>query len=184
MESTHPAQLADIERLVELADSALAELSPLRGGRLWAVREKPPEPRKDEFLATLGSAAALLQVGCIDGYPVGYGLVRGERLRTGEELAVVSDIYVEAPFRGVAVGEAVMDALLDWARARGCIGVDSLVLPGMRDSKNFFERYGLKARALLVHRAFIEEEEEEEEEEDRAADPERSSQASVGEVVR
>ena len=179
MESTRPAQREDIDRLVELADCALAELSPLRGGHLWAAREKPPEPRGDEFVATLDSDTALLQVGCIDGYPVGYGLVRGERLRTGVELAVVSDIYVEVPFRGVAVGEAVMDALLNWARARGCIGVDSLVLPGMRDSKNFFERYGLKARALLVHRSFIEEEEQED-----AGELEPSSQASVGEVAR
>jgi hypothetical protein len=30
--------------------------------------------------------------------------------------------------------------------------VDALVLPGHREGKNFFERFGLTARAIVVHR--------------------------------
>ena len=39
-----------------------------------------------------------------------------------------------------------------WAKRWGCIGVDSLALPGDRDTKNFFETHGLVARAITVHR--------------------------------
>ncbi|NIR35956.1 MAG: hypothetical protein GWN79_05560 [Actinobacteria bacterium] len=46
-----------------------------------------------------------------------------------------------------------MEAVLDWARTRGCEGIDSLALPGDRHTKNFFETFGLVARALRVHRA-------------------------------
>ena len=41
-----------------------------------------------------------------------------------------------------------------WARATGCIGIESMALPGDRDTKNFFEAAGLIARAIVVHRSF------------------------------
>jgi GNAT superfamily N-acetyltransferase len=68
-------------------------------------------------------------------------------------LAAVSDLFVDPEARGVGVGEALMDDLVAWARARGCIGVDAMVLPGNRETKNFFETFGLTARAIVVHRA-------------------------------
>ena len=46
-----------------------------------------------------------------------------------------------------------MQALVDWCGARGCFGVDSLALPGDRHTKNFFESFGLVARAIVVHRS-------------------------------
>ena len=45
-----------------------------------------------------------------------------------------------------------MDLLVAWAHERGCVGIDALRLPGNRDTKNFFERFGLTARAIVVHR--------------------------------
>ncbi len=103
--------------------------------------------------ATLGADDELLLVGTIDDTVVGYGTARVEILRDGAALGVVDDVYVEPPARGVGVGEAVMTALVDWCSARGCIGVDSIVLPGDRASKNFFESFGLVARAIVVHRS-------------------------------
>lgn len=141
----------DLERLLQLAASARAELSAERGGSVWAVREAPPEPRRGEVEDALDDPSVTVQVGCIDGYIAGYGIARLEQLRSGETITVVRDLFVEPAFREVSVGEAVMDALIAWARGHGCVGIDSLVLPGMRASKNFFERYGMKARALLVH---------------------------------
>jgi hypothetical protein len=46
----------------------------------------------------------------------------------------------------------MMQALVDWCTERGCMGVDSLALPGDRHTKNFFESFGLVARAIVVHR--------------------------------
>ncbi len=154
MESSRPATPQDVDRLLELAELARRELITERGGSLWAQRESPPQPRRSELLDAMTDTHSCLLVGCVDRYPAGFGLIRQETLRNGDKLGVVSDIYVEPGFRGVSVGEAVMVDLLAWARERGCIGVDSLVLPGMRDSKNFFERFTMKARALIVHHAF------------------------------
>ena len=53
----------------------------------------------------------------------------------------------------MGVGEAMMELVLAWCDERGCRGVDSLALPGDRETKNFFERFGLTARAIVVHRA-------------------------------
>ncbi len=84
--------------------------------------------------------------------PVGYAVGRVEVLRDGGRLAVVDELYVEPDAREVAVGEALMDDLLEWATAQGCFGIDALALPGNRATKNFFERYGLTARAIVVHK--------------------------------
>jgi GNAT superfamily N-acetyltransferase len=90
--------------------------------------------------------------GTLDDTVVGYGLVRTERLADGTLLGVIDDIYVDPGAREVGLGQALMDHLLDWCRAQGCFGVDSLALPGDRQTKNFFESFGLVARAIVVHR--------------------------------
>jgi GNAT superfamily N-acetyltransferase len=90
--------------------------------------------------------------GTLDGTVVGYGLVRVERLDDGTLLGVIDDIYVDPGARAVGIGEALMNHMLDWCRSQGCFGVDSLALPGDRHTKNFFESFGLVARAIIVHR--------------------------------
>jgi hypothetical protein len=45
-----------------------------------------------------------------------------------------------------------MDELQAFCETRDCLGVDAIALPGNRDTKNFFETFGLVARAILVHR--------------------------------
>ena len=52
----------------------------------------------------------------------------------------------------MGIGEAMMDELVAWCAAAGCTGVDSLALPGDRHTKNFFESFGLVARAIVVHK--------------------------------
>ncbi len=66
---------------------------------------------------------------------------------------MVTDLYTEPGARELGLGEITMQALVDWCTERGCFGVDSLALPGDRHTKNFFESFGLVARALIVHRA-------------------------------
>jgi GNAT superfamily N-acetyltransferase len=91
-------------------------------------------------------------VGEYDDVVVGYAALHVERLPDGSDLAVIDDIYVEPDAREVGVGDVVMRAVLDWCRARHCRGVDAVALPGNRAIKNFFERFGLTARAIVVHR--------------------------------
>ena len=59
---------------------------------------------------------------------------------------------MEPEARELGVGELLLEAAIGWAEAHGCRGIDAMALPGIRASKNLFERFGLKARRLVVHR--------------------------------
>jgi len=144
-EAARRATAEDTSAIESLFRAATDELRLERGGELWARqrgRDRGFAPPDD----------GLVLVGTIDGAVVGYAIVRVERLADGGELAVVDDIYVEAEARGVGVGELLLDVAVAWATERGCVGIDSLALPGMRGSKNFFEAAGLVARAIVVHK--------------------------------
>jgi GNAT superfamily N-acetyltransferase len=152
VEGCRPASEADLDRLEELAATARAELTGGKGGAVWARRDARPDPLRDSLAAALADPDQHVLVGTVDDAVLGYGLVRVEQLLDGGLLGVVEDLYVEPGGREVGIGEAVMDGLLDWCRARGCFGVDSLALPGDRHTKNFFESFGLVARAIIVHK--------------------------------
>lgn len=152
MEGARLATEADVPRLVDLAAEAAVALQEQRGGPLWTLREGRLEPFDAGFVTALGAEDHHLLVGTIDGVVVGFAAAHHEQLRDGSRHAVVDEIFVEPPARGVGVGEALMDDVLAWSRAEGCAGVDSVALPGDRETKNFFERFGLTARAIVVHR--------------------------------
>jgi GNAT superfamily N-acetyltransferase len=148
----------DLARLTALADEAAEEQREARGGPLFFRREVRPRPAGEWLAAALDADDQLVLAGTIDadlaGAPsvVGYAVVRAEALRDGELLAVLDELYVEPHARSVGVGEALMDRALAWATERGCLGIDAWALPGNRATKNFFESFGLVARAILVHR--------------------------------
>jgi GNAT superfamily N-acetyltransferase len=152
MEAARLATSDDVERVSELAREAIAELSTQRGGRLWAIREARAEPLDAALAFALTDEVHLVLVGTIDESIVGYSVVHLEHLRDDRPLAVIDDLYVEPDARGVGVGESLIDFVVDWARQRGCAGIDALTLVGNRATKNFFEAHGLTARAILVHR--------------------------------
>lgn len=151
-EAARQARAGDIEVIEALLDHAIAELEPRRGGSMWVRREARSRPARDELLRLLGGTQSLLIVGTIDDVVVGYCSALTERLHDGALLAILTDIYVLPEAREVGVGEAMLDLCLDWARSSGCVGLDSLALPGDRHTKNFFESFGMVARAIVVHR--------------------------------
>ena len=151
-ESARPATQGDIDAISALATAAIDELTPTRGGAIWARREARTHPIEDSLSTAIDHPDHEVFVGELDSVPVGYAVVRRESLPDGGSLAVLDDLYVDPGARRIGVGETLMNAVLDWARARDCIGIDSLALPGNRDTKNFFESFGLVARAIVVHR--------------------------------
>jgi GNAT superfamily N-acetyltransferase len=151
MEGSRPA-------IAELAELARAELVPMKGGALWSAREAVAEPFEDAYGALIDRDDALVVVGTVDETVVGFGVVTLERLRTGETLGIISDLFVEPDARAVGVGEAMADDLVAFCATRGCTGIDALALPGHRTTKNFFEGSGFTARALVMHRALDERE--------------------------
>ena len=151
-EGARRADRDDLPRLTELSQAALAQLTAGRGGALLAEHQGRSEPVEQALDRALRDAARSAWVGTIDDDIVGYAMARTERLPGGTSLGVVEALFVESGARDVGVGEALMDALMGWFVERGCAGVDTVALPGDRQSKNFFESSGFKARLIVMHR--------------------------------
>jgi GNAT superfamily N-acetyltransferase len=152
VEGSRPATADDLPRVVELARLLRHELIPMKGGALWSNREARGEPLDDAYAELLDRDDALVVVGTVDETVIGFGVVTLERLRTGDTLGIISDLFVEPDARAVGVGESMADELVAFCIARSCIGIDTLALPGHRAAKNFFEESGFTARALVMHR--------------------------------
>jgi GNAT superfamily N-acetyltransferase len=151
-ESARPATPDDLPALVDLATAAIAEKRTQKGGELWARREQRRDPLDQSLAEALKADDALLLVGLIDDTVIGFGSAHLETLRDGGVLGIVDEVYVDPGARAIGVGEVLMDELIAWCKTRGCFGVDSLALPGDRATKNFFESFGLVARAIVVHK--------------------------------
>jgi len=152
IEAARPATDADVERIAELARAAIAELSATKGGQVWARREGRSEPVDESIRAQIADNATLSMVGTIDDVVIGYAIATVEALDDGGRLARLTDLYVEPEGREVGVGELLLESVLAWATDAGCFGIDSIALPGNRETKNFFESAGMVARAIIVHR--------------------------------
>ncbi len=142
-----PAEVGDLPTLVDLARSARLEQVGNRGGPLLVARHCRPEPLDLAFADALADPTTGLWAGTIDGIPVGYAIASADA-----EVAVVEELHVDPAARAVGVGEAMLDAIVGWAGDVGCTGIDAFALPGARETKNFFETFGLTARLLVLHR--------------------------------
>jgi ribosomal protein S18 acetylase RimI-like enzyme len=161
MEHARFATPDDRPALALLAAEAREESRAKRGGNLLVNRELAALAELDLLDAANATSPAsdahgatkVVVVGTIDEVVVGYARLRIETLRTDETIAMIDELYVDPEARGVGVGEAIMDLLVEHARRHDCIGIDAVALPGDRQTKNFFETFGLTARAIVVHRA-------------------------------
>mgnify|MGYP006269574323 CR=1 FL=1 len=84
----------------------------------------------------------------IEGAAVGIALLR--HLGRGARVELV---YVLEGARGVGVGDAFVEALLEATRASGGAWLDAVALPGDREMKSLFERGGLVAREITLRRS-------------------------------
>ena len=154
MEAVRAATPEDLPAIVGLVEALRAELTPMRGGRIWAVREARSGPPAEAYGALLTDPATCVIVGTLDDVVVGFGVASVESLTDGSRLGVVSELFVDAEARAVGVGEAMLEALVAFCTREGCVGVDAFALPGHRAAKNFFEESGFTARAIVMHHAF------------------------------
>jgi len=152
MEHARAATIDDLPRVLELARELRAELRVMRGGALWETRESRLAPFIDALEKFVSRDDATLMIGSIDEVVVGYGTAELEQLADGTQLGIIGDLYVEPEGRGVGVGEAIAEQLVAFCIDAGCIGIDAFALPGHREAKNFFERAGFTARALVMHK--------------------------------
>jgi GNAT superfamily N-acetyltransferase len=152
MEHARAAAVDDLPRVLELARELRHELRPMRGGALWETREARVQPTMEAFETLLARSDATIVVGLIDDVVVGYGTAELETLDDGSTLGIVGDLFVEGEARAVGVGEAIAGQLIAFCVEARCVGIDAFALPGHREAKNFFERAGFTARALIMHK--------------------------------
>lgn len=148
----------DVDVVADLAQIATDELRPRRGGEVWYRSDARHGSVVETIRADLEDPIVDVAVGTIDDTVVGYGVMRVVDAHGGVRYGRIVDLYTLPGARGVGIGEAVMNHLIERARQHGCAGVDSLALPGDRHTKNFFESFGLVARAILVHRSLLDDE--------------------------
>jgi GNAT superfamily N-acetyltransferase len=151
-ESAWGAGEADVDRIVELAAQLRAEVAGERGGELWDAADAELVDR-GRVCAWLADPAVRVLVGGIDDVVLGFAVTRAVGLRDGTRLGVVDELYVEPDAREVGVGEALLDAVIEWCRSEDCRGIDATALPGMRATKNFFEGSSFVTRRLIMHRS-------------------------------
>ncbi len=152
MEQARLAGPDDLDAIAAIAGRIAADLPDKRGGPLFLRRESGGDARR-RAAACLDGSQGFAVVGTYDEVPFGYAVVEIETLDDGGLPARVDDLAVDAEARGSGIGEAMMNLVLETARERGCFGIDSRALPGDRETKNFFESFGLKARLLVVHKS-------------------------------
>jgi ribosomal protein S18 acetylase RimI-like enzyme len=153
LEAVRAATPEDLAAIAGLVEALRDELTPMRGGRIWAVREARTGRPEDIYGSLLGEAGTCVVVGTLDDVVVGLGVATVEPLADGGRLAVVTDLFVDPEARAVGVGETMLEALVAFATREGCVGIDAFALPGHRAAKNFFEESGFTARAIVMHHA-------------------------------
>ena len=142
------AAVDDLDVLLRLAELSRADRLNERGG---AVLERL-DPRPPIEPVRLVDSQVLLAIGLYDDVALGYAHAAVCAV-DGARIVRMYDVFVEPEARSVGVGEALLEFVFDWARQQHAIAIDSIVLPGNREGKNFFERFGLVARAIHVYRA-------------------------------
>lgn len=152
MEQARAATLDDLSDIETIAASIAADLPDKRGGALFLRREGGGEASA-RARQQIENGQGFAVVGTYDDVVFGYAIVEIETLDDGGLLARIDDLAVTEEIRGSGIGEAMMNLVMDNARALGCFGIDSRALPGDRHTKNFFESFGLKARMLVVHKS-------------------------------
>lgn len=154
-EIARPARQSDLDDLERLWKQAVAELDGQRGG--WSLAGSLWRDDLAEFLRSALQGADgthLLVVGLAGGRPVGLASLRADRDRR-EVLGQIELIYVEPAARQAGVAAAMLGVVVRCCEEWGVAGLDAPALPGNRAAKSFFERQGMQARMLIMHRPFV-----------------------------
>ncbi len=132
-----------------LREVIATELSEERGGPLFLTEAK--RTTIDTMLAAVAAEQGHLLGALSDGALIGWAYVRLHTLPDSRILGIIDELGVHPDGRQLGAGELLLEHVLAWCRTKDCVGVDSYALPGARETKNFFETFGMKARLLTVH---------------------------------
>lgn len=136
-----PMALDDAVAVAQLEAEARTALLAQRGGPAH-LAERSATPSWSELLADAGQH---VWVATIDEVAVGY-----LQLVVRAPAAEVWQVYVHPEARELGFGDWMLEAALACAREAGCTVLEGTALPGDRDTKNLYERAGIKARKITV----------------------------------
>lgn len=132
---------ADATQVAVLESEARTALIEQRGGPAHLAER----PAVGDWTALAQTASHHVWVATIDEVVVGYL----QMLVVGVA-AEVMQVYVHPEAREVGFGDWLLDAALQYARSQGCTVLEGTALPGDRQTKNLYERAGIKARKITV----------------------------------
>jgi GNAT superfamily N-acetyltransferase len=134
------AEATDFEQLLWLEGIARRALIDQRGGARWLETH-------DERGASWPTVieAADVFVATVDDVIVGY-LVASRR----DDLLEINEVFVHEQARELGFGDELLAAAIVGGRAVGMRLLEGEALPGDRNTKNLYERAGIKARLITV----------------------------------
>ncbi len=150
VEFVRSAGETDVGVLTELEDEARAALGEVaRGGPQWL--ETHGRIGAIGWQVRLADPGWSTLVAGLDGVVLAAASMRlpvGRR----RQVAEVEGIFVTPLAREVGLGEMLLTSLVETAGSAGAREIDATALPGDRETKNLFERFGLVARLIVVSR--------------------------------
>lgn len=139
----------DLTDLVALMDEALDSMREQRGGRPLSLAIEDDGPSGERAQRAIDEDHSMMWTATWESLIVGYAVAHfDDRLR----VVTVSEIYTTPDARDIGVGESLLETALEWAIAQGAASIEAHALPGARETKNLFERFGLTARLITVRR--------------------------------
>ncbi len=132
---TDAADVAALER------EARAALLDQRGGPAHLAER----PSVEDWGALTQGPGQHVWVATIDDVIVGY-----LQLQIVGDAAEVMQVYVHPEAREIGFGDWLLEAAVAAARSMGCTVLEGTALPGDRQTKNLYERAGIKARKITV----------------------------------
>jgi len=130
-------------------DTALLELRNQRGGEALAWALDRNVSSLHTLTSALNSPDTMLWCGLWENVLAGYAIA--SIVTEGDEkVVVITDVYTTPEVRDVGVGELLLESAIAWATVLDAVAIDAYALPGARESKNLFERFGLTARLITV----------------------------------
>ena len=135
---------SDLLQILDMDERARQLVADQRGGAAWltehpALSDWPPD-------RVVGCSLVAEYAGAVVGFLV---LVASDRPGRGS-IAVVDRVFVEEEAREHGCGDGLLALATDLARERGCRAIEGNALPGDRDTKNLYERAGMKARSIIT----------------------------------
>lgn len=141
-----------IEIVAEVTDELVAAFARL----IPQLSRSSPAPDRDELVDIVTSPATdLFLVTDDDGTILGTATLVTFRIPTGRR-AWIEDVVVDDAARGLGVGGALTQAMVDRAEELGCTTVDLTSRPTREAANRLYQREGFVVRDTNVYRKVLE----------------------------